>query len=169
LLAHATNHTQNVTCKLKKIETDITDRTIKFVEFYTAKNWIYDFPTDNWCLILIEDEKQTNYFDEIIRKSIDRNVGYICGVGKQANLIHNMADEEFVFRDMNSVDYYLPKHHIMTVGDKDFENGIWFGLNLTFNSETDINEIVIVDVTKKAFKKTTELIKKLENGYLPPD
>lgn len=154
---------------MKKIETNITDRTIKFVEFNTAKNWISNFPTDNWCLILIADEKQTNYFDEIIRKSIDRNVGYICGVGKQADLIHNMADEEIGFRDIDIDDHYLPEHVIMTVGDEDFENGIWFGLNLTFNSDTEINEIVILDVTKKAFEKTTELIKRLEKGYLPAD
>ena len=160
-------NTRHVTCKLKKIETDITDRTIKFVEFDTAKNWISDFPTNNWCLIIIADEKQTNYFDEIIRKSIDRNVGYICGVGKQADLIHNMADEEIEFRDVDIDDHYLPMHVIMTVGDLDFENGIWFGLHLTFNSETEINEIIIVDVTKKAFDKTTELIKKFETGYLP--
>ena len=34
--------------------------------------------------------------------------------------------------------------------DEEFENGIWFGLNLTYNPETEINEIVIVDVTQKA-------------------
>ncbi|AUP80395.1 hypothetical protein [Flavivirga eckloniae] len=154
---------------MKKIKTNITNRAIKFVEFDTEKNWISDFPNDNWCLILIANEKKTNYFEEIIRKSIDRNVGYICGVGKQADLIHNIADEEIVFRDIDIDDHFLPKHHIMTVRYEDFENGIWFGLNLTFNSETKINQIVIVDVTKKAFDKTTELINKFENGYLPAD
>ncbi len=108
-----------------------------------------------------------NYFDEIIRKSIDRNVGYICGVGKQADLIHDMADEEICFRDVDIEDYYLPEHNIMTVSDEDVEKGIWFGLNLTANPETDIDETVIVDLTKKAFGKTKQLIKKLENGYLP--
>ncbi len=139
------------------------------MEFDTTKNWISDFPTDNWCLILIADERQTSYFDEIIRKSIDRNVGYIYGVGRQAKLIHDMADVEIGFRDVDIDDHYLPEHLIMTVDDEDFEDGIWCGINLTFNPETEINEIVIVDVTKKAFKKTTELIKKFENGYLPAD
>jgi hypothetical protein len=59
-----------------------------------------DFPNDNWCLILIADEKQTNYFDEIIRKAIDQNVGYICGVGQQADLIHMMAEEKIVFEKL---------------------------------------------------------------------
>jgi hypothetical protein len=154
---------------MRKINTDITNRKISFVEYDTSKNWIANFPNNNWCLIIIADEKKSNYFDEIIRKSIDRNVGYICGVGKQHNLIHEMADEEIVFREIDIDDYYLPKHCIMTVGDEDFENGIWFGLNLTFNPEIDINEIIILDLTKKAFTKTTELIIKLEKGYLPTE
>ncbi len=154
---------------MQRINTNITNRKISFVEFDTSKNWIINFPNKNWCLIVIADEKRPSYFDEIIRKSIERNVGYICGVGKQHNLIHEMADEEIVFRKVDIDNCYLPKHCIMTVGDEDFDNGIWFGLNLTFNSETDINEIIILDLTKKAFIKTTELIKKLENGYLPID
>lgn len=66
-----------------------------------------DFPNDNWCLILIADEKQTNYFDEIIRKAIDQNVGYICGVGQQADLIHMMADEKIVFREVDYVELHI--------------------------------------------------------------
>jgi hypothetical protein len=154
---------------MKEIKTKITDRKISFVEYDTSKNWIANFPKKNWCLIIIADEKKQNYFDEIIRKSIDRNVGYICGVGKQHDLIHEMADEEIVFREVDIDDYYLPKHCIMTVGDKDFENGIWFGLNLTFNNETEINEIIILDLTNKAYLKLMELIFKMEKGYLPPE
>ena len=154
---------------MKEIETKITDRVVKFIEYDTSSNWIADFPTDNWCLLLIADDKQTNYFDEIIRKSINRNVGYICGIGQQAELIHTMADDEIGFRDVDNEDNYLPKHNIMTVGDQDFENGLWFGLNLTFNSDTEINTIVILDVTKEAYKKTVDLIKRMESGYLPAD
>mgnify|MGYP003634313159 CR=1 FL=1 len=150
-----------------KIINQTNDRMIKFVEFDTEKNWISDFPNKNWCLIIIADEKNTNYFDEIIRKSIDKNVGYICGVGKQNELIHKMADEEIEFRNVDIDNYYLPEHVIMTIGEKDFDNGIWFGLNLTYNSETDINEIIILDVTKNALSKTIELIDKFEKGYFP--
>ena len=165
-------HSPIVTCKqekMKPIQTNITDRKIRFVEYDTAKNWIKNFPTDNWCLIIIADEKQTRYFDEIIRKSINRNVGYICAIGKQQELIHDLADEEIVFRDVNIENRYLPNHTIMTVGDEDFEEGIWFGLNCTFNDESEIKEIVILDLTKDAYKPTVELIEKFEKGYLPPD
>ncbi len=154
---------------MKIIETDLTNRKIRFVEFDTAKNWIENFPTDNWCLIIIADEKKPKYFNEIIRKSIDRNVGYICAIGKQHTEIRELTDEIIAIRESEIEDNYLPKHGIITVGDEDFENGIWYGLNLTFNQETDIVEIIILDLTKLAFKKITDLIKKMENGYLPAD
>ena len=154
---------------MRQIETNITNRKLKFVEFDTSKNWILGFPNDNWCLIIIAEENKPTYFDEIIRKSIERNVGYICAIGKQHDLIHNMADEEIAFRDADIDDYYLPNHHIMTVGDDNFENGLWFGINLTFNGETDINEIIILDLTKQAYNQTIELLNKFEKGYLPPD
>jgi hypothetical protein len=151
------------------IITNAISRNLNFVQFDTSKNWIEKFPTKNWCLIIIANEKNNNYFDEIIRKSIDRDVGYISAIGEQHDLIHNMANEEISFRDVDIENHYLPEHCIMTVGDEDFENGLWFGLNLTFNDGSEIKEIVILDVTKKAYNKTIELIRKFENGYLPPD
>ncbi len=154
---------------MKLIQTTATSRKVGFVEYDISKNWINGFPTENWCLIIIADDKQTNYFNEIIKKSIDRDVGYICAIGKQHDLIHNLADEEIVFRDVDIENHYLPKHTIMTVGDEDFEEGIWFGLYCTFNDGTEIKEIVILDLTKSAFEPTTELIKRFENGYLPPE
>ncbi|HEY8688382.1 MAG TPA: hypothetical protein VIM07_04045 [Chitinophagaceae bacterium] len=145
----------------------IKDRLIKFGEFNTSTNWLEEFPNNNWCLIILADEKNKNYFEEIIGKSIDRNVAYICAVGKQYELIHDLADEEIVFREVDIENNYLPKHLIITVGEKDFENGIWFGIYSTLNSESEINEIIIIDVTKKYRKDTFELIEKFKNGYFP--
>lgn len=145
----------------------ILNRQIKFEVYDTSKNWIADFPTENWCLIIIAVEENKKYLDEIIRKAIDKNVAYIHGIGEIHDLIHDLADEEIVIREVENL--YLPKHLIMTTGDEDFENGIWFGAYSTHNEETEINQVVILDVTKKAFEKTAELIKKFEQGYLPED
>lgn len=143
----------------------ILDREIKFEAYDTSKNWIADFPTENWALVIITEEENRNYFDEIIRKAIDRNVGYIHSIGKQHDLIHNMADEEIVKRDVEEL--YLPKHIIMTTGDEDFEDGMWYGIYNTLNEETEINQVLILDITKKAFEKTLELVRRFELGYLP--
>ena len=145
----------------------ILERDIKFEVYDTSKNWIADFPTENWALVIIAEEENRNYFDEIIRKAIDRNVGYIHSIGKQHDLIHNIADEEIVIRDVENL--YLPKHVIMTTGDEDFEDGMWYGIYVTLNEETEINQVVVLDVTKKAFEKTLELVEKFDLGYLPED
>ena len=146
---------------------EILDRKILFEEFDTSKNWISDFPNENWCLIIIAEEENKNYFQEIIRKTIERNVGYIFSVGKQHELIHYMADEEIIFREVDIENHYLPKHSIMTAGDEDFENGVSQGIYITYQSEIQINQVVILDVTRQAFSKTYELVSKFESGYLP--
>ncbi|HAT65102.1 MAG TPA: hypothetical protein DCS66_10950 [Flavobacteriaceae bacterium] len=151
------------------IETNITERTVKYIEFDTSINCIKLLPLDNWCLIIIADDKNQIFFEEIIGQSIDRKVGYILSVGEQYDFIHNLADEIIGVRACEIEDNFLPEHVIMTVGEKDFENGIWFGLFLTMNNETDINETIILDFTKRSRNLIIELIKKIENGYLPPD
>ena len=147
--------------------TEINNREIQFVEFNTSEDWVENFPNENWCLVIIAEEKNTNYFDEIIRKSIDRNVGYIFSVGNQHDFIHDLADEILLIRDFENL--YLPNHIVMTAGDKDFENGIWSGISITHQDETEINQIIILDVARKYLNRTTELIKKFENGYIPED
>lgn len=143
----------------------ILDRDIKFEVYDTSRDWIADFPNENWCLVIIADEENKNYFDEIIRKAIDRNVGYIHAVGKQHDLIHDLSDKEIEIREVEN--RYLPKHVIVTTGEEDFENGIWFGTYVTHNEETDIEQVIVLDVSRKARAKTIELIKKFELGYVP--
>ena len=148
------------------IQSHITSQKISYIEHDTSKNWIKDFPTENWCLIIISNEKKPRYFDEIIRKSIDRNVGYIVVIGEQHDLIHDMADEEIVFRDIDIENHYLPKHAIMTVGEEDLEVGLWFGLNYTLNEEVKINEIIILDLIKSTYTQIIELIDKFKKQPL---
>lgn len=152
---------------MKQIQTSITNRKIGFVEYDTSKNWIKDFPIQNWCLLIIANEMQPNYFDEIIRKAIDKNVTYICAIGEHHEFIHDLADEEIVFRSIVLEKQHLPTYTIITVGKNDFEEGLWFGLTCAFNDEVEIKETIILDLTKSIYKQTIELINKFEKGYLP--
>ncbi len=86
---------------------EINNRNIKLVEFDISTNWAINLPTNNWLAIILTKSKNKNYFDEIIRKSIDRNVGYICSIGEQQELVHDMADEEIVFRDVTGDKNYI--------------------------------------------------------------
>jgi hypothetical protein len=145
-----------------KIIGEINNQIISFVEYDTSKNWIKDFPNENWGLIIIAEARNTSVFNEVIGKSIERNVSCICSVGKQHDLIHEMVDEEIVFREVDMEDLYLPKHMITTLSNRDFENGIWEGIYLA-----NIGQIVILDVTKNARAIVAAFIAKLEDGYLP--
>jgi len=137
--------------------------------FYSTSDeeWSTKIPKDKWCLILISNTNNEKQIDEIISESISNNVGYICGIGKTHNYIHNQADIEFVNRDIGESKFSKPKYHIMTVGGEDFEEGIWFGLMNTFNGEVEIDKILIIDTDCNWKPELLNLIKKFENGYLP--
>lgn len=142
---------------------------IKRELFYSTieENWKDEIPNDNWCLILIANKTTEELINEIISESITNNVGYVCGIGTMHNYIHNKTDMEYVIRDLGESKLSKPKYHIMTVGDEDFEEGIWFGLMCTFNGDVEIDKIQIVDVDCKWKNQITQLIKKFEEGYLP--
>ena len=73
----------------------------------------------------------------------------------------------YVIRDLGESKLPKPKYHIMTVGDEDFEEGIWFGLMCTFNGDVEIDKIHIIDTDCKWKNQLTQLLKKFEDGYLP--
>lgn len=150
-----------------RIKTDYIDRELYYS---TTKNeWEKQIPTDNWCLILISNSNNEKVIDEIISKSITNNVGYICGIGTKHDYIHNQADSEYLIRDIGESNHPKPKYHIMTVGDEELDEGIWYGLNLTFNGDIEINKIYIIDTDCTWEKEIEELITKFKEGYLPKE
>jgi hypothetical protein len=148
---------------LMKNLTMIFGTTIKFIEFDTSKNWIAEFPDKDWAVVIVADKLNTNYFDEIIRKVIDRNVLWISSVGKQQNLIHEMSDGEILIRDIENG--YLPNHDIMTIGVTDLLDGLFNGIFLPIRSEENIKEIVVIDVEKLNYNKIILSIEKLQKEY----
>jgi hypothetical protein len=55
----------------------INDREIKTVTYSTKENWIKNIPTSNWLCILIANNRQKEYLNEVISKIIDNDV---CGL-----------------------------------------------------------------------------------------
>lgn len=145
----------------------ILEKEIYYSQFSTEINWIKEFPIENWAIIIIADEKKSNYFKEIVNKIIEKNVAYITSVGKQSNFIHELADEEIVFREVDIENLYLPKHSIITIGNKDFENGIWEGIYISLNEDVEIKKVVILDVERKYFDEIKNLIDKFNEDYIP--
>jgi len=147
----------------------INSRNIKYVEFDTSTNWGSNLPSGNWLAIILTKQRNKKYFDEVIKKSIDRNVCFICSIGEQQDLVHDMADEEIVFRDVDTEPLHLPKHMIVTTGHEDLEEGVWFGVFTASNDECEIEEVVIINVTNDDIngQKITDLTAKFQQGYIP--
>ena len=148
-----------------RILTNYIDRALYYLT--TNNDWTTLIPDDNWCLILISNLENEQLLDKIISSSISNNVGYICGIGTKHNYIHNQADVDYISRDTGESKLPKPKYHIMTVGDEDFEEGIWFGLMNTLNDDVEIDKIFIIDTDCTWRQKLINLIKKFESGYLP--
>lgn len=148
-----------------RIESKYIERELIFCT--TNEKWETFLPLDNWCLVLIANEADELILDEIIQKSISNSVGYICGIGMKYDYIHKQSDNEYILRDIGQSNLSKPKYHIMTFGEEDFEEGIWFGLMCTFNRDVEIDKIIIIDTDCKWKSELINLIKKFEEGYLP--
>jgi len=137
--------------------------------FYsTLKNeWEQQMPTDNWCLVLISNSNNEKTIDKVISKSITNNVCYIVGIGTQQDYIHNQADTEYVMRDIGQSNFPQPKYHVITVGEKDLDEGIWYSLNLTFKGDTEINKIQIIDLDCKWKNEIVKLLTKFKEDNTP--
>lgn len=140
----------------------INNREIIFVTYSTAINWVKDIPKSNWLCLLVDNDRPRRHIDEVISKIIDNNVCYVCTIGKSCEKNHDLIDEEIAFRDADIADLHLPKHQIITTWHKDFEEGIWFSIFATLNDESEIQKVVILDMTDREQEKR---IKNLIENY----
>lgn len=125
----------------------INDREIITVKYTTEENWIKSIPQSSWLCILVDNNRQRTYLDEVISKIINNNVCYVCAVGQSCKKTHDLIDEEIVFREVDIEKLYLPKHHIMTTWHTDFDEGIWFALFAAHHDEVSIDKVVVLDMT----------------------
>ena len=126
---------------------NINDREIITVKYTTEQNWIKNVPQSNWLCILVDNDRQRNYLDEVISKIINNDVCYVCTVGQSCEKTHDLMDEEIVFREVDIEKLYLPNHHIMTTWHTAFDEGIWFAIFAAHHEEVSIDKIVVLDMT----------------------
>ncbi|GGK80092.1 hypothetical protein ACD591_08070 [Rufibacter glacialis] len=129
------------------LEEVINNRKVKLVGYSTEKNWLDQLPNKDWLCILVVNDKPRRYIGEVITKIIAKDVGYICTMGSQAELVHDLADEEIGYRYAEIEEAYLPSHSIITTWHNDFEDGIWFALFAADSEEFNIKDVVILDMT----------------------
>ncbi|MEQ8415834.1 MAG: hypothetical protein RIB71_15255 [Imperialibacter sp.] len=147
----------------------INGRLIRYIEFGTSTDWATGLPRDKWLAIIIANNFGKKYIGEVVRKSIDRNVCWISGLGELHELVHELADEEIAFRDADIEPHHLPEHMIVTTSDSDFDEGVWFSVFSASNDECRIDEVVIINATgdNRFNQRTTNLIGKFKDGYVP--
>jgi hypothetical protein len=125
----------------------INNREITIVEYSTKENWQKDIPASDWLCILVDNDSERKYLDEVVSKIIENDVCYVCTVGKSCEMLHDLIDEEVVFREVDIEKLHLPDHLIMTTWHKDFAEGIWFAIFAAHHGEVIINKIVVLDMT----------------------
>ncbi len=139
----------------------LNNRELIYITYSTEKNWAINLPKNNWLCILVDNDRPRQYFDEVISKIIQNNVCRVLTVGHSCELIHDLVDEEIVFRQVDIENLYLPKHDIMTMWHNDFEEGIRFGIFAAGNEYVQIDKVVILDMTKgKEAQRIAKLIER---------
>lgn len=129
------------------MEAFLNDRKILTVEYSTEKNWFSQLPDKDWLCVLVVNEKPRRYIDEVISKILAKDVCYVCTIGKQCELVHDLIDDEIAFREVEIENRYLPNHEIMTTWHNDFEEGIWFAIFAAYDNKITINKVIILDMT----------------------
>ena len=125
----------------------ISDREIRVVNYSTEKNWLQELPSQDWLCILCVHNTARNYLGEVFSKIILRDVSWVCTIGEQCELAHDLLDEEIAYRGCEEPPLYLPKHDVMTTWNNDFAEGIWFAVYAAHVYPIDISTVVVLDMT----------------------
>jgi hypothetical protein len=112
-------------------------------------DWRARLPRSNWLCVLAAENDDRRLLDEVIDALIDNDVCYICTIGSQAELIHDLIDEEIVNREVMHGNKHLPSHTITTTWHEQPEEGIWFATHAAFH-EVPIERIVILEMSHGA-------------------
>ncbi|MBF9254949.1 hypothetical protein I2I11_16720 [Pontibacter sp. 172403-2] len=148
----------------------VNNKIIHYQRHNTSDNWAVEMPTENWLLMAISDDKTSTILDEIVRKSIDRDVCFVCTLGKQAEEFHDTFDEIIALRKADIEKAHLPDYDIMTTWHTDFEDGVWFATFLARDEEQEIKTVFCLDAGReRSEKRIAELIKKINKGWVPND
>jgi hypothetical protein len=150
------------------------DRQIFYTNIWADKNWIDNFPTDNWLVFIIGQDKDIEAYRKLADKAITNNVLYLCATGECCKLIHDTFDETiFAQKIKNAESIDSPddfENSPMTTWHSNFSEGFWFSISSAHHGTKTIDKIVCVDFTKRGVKRhLTNLIEKINKSWLPSD
>ncbi|WP_419698689.1 DUF7684 family protein [Mucilaginibacter sp. NFX135] len=118
----------------------LNHRRIIYQQYSQKLDWTKEMPNENWLLIVVAEDKNKQLLNEIARKALDRNVCYVCCLGQQSELLHDIVDEEIVIREVDP-EYNPLTHFIVTTWDFNIEKGLWNAIYTANNDEGEINTV----------------------------
>lgn len=124
----------------------INNRTVSLVEYRTDRNWLEQLPQGGWLCVLVAEEKRRAYADEVVAKLLLRNVAWVCAVGAAGEWVHDLLDEEIVFREVEAL--YLPPHDVTTTWHDDVEECLWFALFAAHDEALLLDHVAVLDMTQ---------------------
>ena len=150
----------------------INDREICYISTKDNSDWFNLLPTEKWVVFTIANQENKEVLSESTVRILDKNVTYTCSAGELAGLTEEYFDEEISwrgvqYRQKTGKEYDYEQSPVTTM-HKNFSEGFWFSAVLANDGYIEIEKVVCIDFTTGKVKKhLTELIEKINNGWLP--
>jgi len=149
----------------------INNREIEYFKPEDLKSLIGKLPNDNWILLAVANIEQTKEINELSAICFDHNVRYVCGTGSGGTIVDDYFDEEYLIRLFRAgkepTDENL-ENMPMTVWNENFEEEFWFAVCVANEEKVELNKVVCINLTDVDYeKKISDLIKKINSGWLP--
>lgn len=152
----------------------INRRKIYYLQIRNNSEWKSSLPKNDWVAFTIANKEDEELVPPSVKVFMNRNVSYTCSAGTLANWTENYFDDEIAWRgaeyEMQTKQEFDYKKTPVTTAHKNFGEGFWFAATLANDDNFDIDKVVCIDFTKRKVKKhLTDLIEKINNGWLPSD
>ncbi|HEX8425422.1 DUF7684 family protein [Hymenobacter sp.] len=125
----------------------LNNRKITITKYSTEKPWLKEIPDQDWLCILVVDNIPRRYLDEVLPKLLLKNICWLCTVGSQCEFVHDLMDEEIIYRQVEETQPHLPKHFVFTSWHEDFNEGFSFAIYAARHDAVDIKNVVVLDMT----------------------
>jgi hypothetical protein len=152
----------------------IYNRKIYYVHIRNNPEWKSSLPKKDWVVFTIANEEDEELVPPAVKICMDKNVLYTCSAGTLARLTETYFDEEISFQAMDYERRTKKEFNFdfapVTTFHQNFSEGFWFATTLAHDPYKEIDKVVCLDFTKRKVKRyLTELIDKINNGWLPSD
>ena len=146
----------------------VNNRQVSYQLYSTEIPWSKYFPKQNWLAFVIADNLAKTKLREISNKLIDNKACFVCCSGAQGELLHDMIDEEIVFRQVDIDDLYLPSFNILTTWHQNIAEGLWYATKAAYNDPVKIDKVVCLDGSERGSEREIiELLLRFNEGYIP--